>query len=134
MTNEQLASDSTADKKSPVADNLIHLEGEVKAANQARDINAKINLLEDSLGDLQTELDSINKSVDEGLDQLSNNDLDLTSKVSETYKRLGEIDETYKTLSAISNDIDSEGKKLTVEISEVADQSAAELEKLEASS
>ena len=134
MTNEQLASDSTANKKSPVADNLIHLEGEVKAANQARDINAKINLLEDSLTDLQTELDSINKSVDEGLDQLSNNDLDLTSKVSETYKRLGEIDETYKTLTSISNDIDSEVKKLTVEISEVADQSAAELEKLEASS
>jgi hypothetical protein len=47
--------------------------------HQCQDRLARINLSE-----LQTELDVINKSVDEGLERLSHSDLDLTSKVSET--------------------------------------------------
>jgi len=124
MTNEQrLHTD-----EDPPVNNLIHLEKESRAAGQTKDINAKIDLLESNLSELQTELDSINKSVDEGLERLNDSDLDLTSKVSETYKRLGEIDNTYKTLSIISGNIDSEVKKLTNEIDEVATQSASDLE------
>ena len=114
--------------EAPPENNLIHLEKETRAVGQAKDINAKIGLLESSLSELQTELDVINKSVDEGLERLSDSDLDLTSKVSETYKRLGEIDNTYKALSTISENIDSEVKKLTSEIEDVATQSAADLE------
>lgn len=131
MTNEQLAGKEKGNDETPAGNNLIHLEGEVKSANRAKDINTKINLLEDSLGDLQSALDTINRSVDEGLERLGDNDLDLTSKVSETYKRLGEIDNTYKTLSEISSNIDSEVKKLTSEITTVAELSAADLEKLQ---
>jgi chromosome segregation ATPase len=115
------------DEEAP-ENNLIHLEQESHAVGQAKDINAKIGLLESSLSELQTELDVINRSVDEGLERLSDSDLDLTSKVSETYKRLGEIDNTYKSLSVISENIDSEVRKLTAEIEEVATQSAADLE------
>jgi len=124
MTNQQQLHTDEA----PPDNNLIHLENETRAAGQAKDINAKIGLLEASLGELQTELDVINKSVDEGLERLSDSDLDLTSKVSETYKRLGEIDNTYKALSVISDNIDSEVKKLTAEIEDVASQSATDLE------
>ena len=85
-------------------------------------------MLESNLSELQAELDVINKSVDEGLERLSDSDLDLTSKVSETYKRLGEIDNTYRALSIISENIDSEVKKLTTEIEDVATRSAADLE------
>jgi ElaB/YqjD/DUF883 family membrane-anchored ribosome-binding protein len=85
-------------------------------------------LLESNLSELQAELDIINKSVDEGLERLSDSDLDLTSKVSETYKRRGEIDNTYKALLIISENIDSEVKKLTTEVEDVATQSAADLE------
>ncbi len=124
MANEQrLYTD-----EDPPVNNLIHLEKESRAASQATDINAKIDLLESNLSELQTELDVINKSVDEGLERLNDSDLDLTSKVSETYKHLGEIDKTYKTLSIISGNIDSEVKKLTNEIDEVATQSASDLE------
>ena len=124
MTNQQpLLAD-----EAPPSNNLIHLENETRAAGQAKDINAKIGLLESNLSELQAELDVINKSVDEGLERLSDSDLDLTSKVSETYKRLGEIDNTYKALSIISENIDSEVKKLTTEIEDVATQSAADLE------
>jgi len=114
--------------EAPPNNNLIHLEKEIRVVGQAKDINARIGLLESNLSDLQTELDVINKSVDEGLERLSDSDLDLTSKVSETYKRLGEIDNTYKALSIISNNIDSEVKKLTTEIEDVAAQSATDLE------
>ena len=124
MTNKQRLSADEA----PPDNKLIHLEHESRAAGQARDINAKIGLLESSLSDLETELDVINKSVDEGLERLSDSDLDLTSKVSETYRRLGEIDTTYKALSAISENIDQEVKKLTTEIEDVANRSSSELE------
>ncbi len=124
MTNEQpLQSD-----EAPPESNLIHLENDTRAIGQAKDINAKIGLLETSLDELQTELDVINRSVDQGLERLGDSDLDLTSKVSDTYKRLGEIDNTYKALSAISENIDNEVKKLTTEISDVATRSATELE------
>ena len=124
MTNQQQLHTDEA----PPDNNLIHLDKETRNVGQAKDINAKIGLLEASLGQLQTELDVINKSVDEGLERLGDSELDLTSKVSETYKRLGEIDNTYKSLSAISENIDNEVKKLTTEIEDVATQSASELE------
>lgn len=124
MTNQQQLQTDEA----PPDNNLIHLEKETRATGQAKDINTKISLLEASLGQLQTELDVINQSVDEGLERLGDNELDLTAKVTETYKRLGDIDNTYKSLSAISENIDNEVKKLTTEIEEVATQSAADLE------
>ena len=127
MTQKQLRSDGSAD------DNLIDL-GKESSANLAHDINAKINLLESSLDQLQSELDMINSSVDEGLERLSDSDLDLTSKVSETYKRLGEIDNTYKSLSSISENIDSEVKKLATDLENISSRSAADLEKLESTS
>ena len=124
MTNQQQlhANEATSEN------NLIHLEQETRTVGRAKDINAKIGLLEANLSDLQTELDVINKSVDEGLERLSDSDLDLTSKVSETYKRLGEIDNTYKALSIISENIDNEIRKLTTEIEDVATRSAVDLE------
>jgi len=115
------------------ADNtLIHLETERPEAGQAKDINTKIDLLDHSLGDLNSELEAIRSSVEEGLDRLSDTDTDLTSKVSDTYKRLGELDKTYKSLMDISSNIDNEIQKLTGNITEVASHSTAELEKLEA--
>jgi len=114
--------------------NLVQLDADSAAVKQANDINGKLNTLEDSLDKLQTELDTVNKSVEVGMECLNNNDLDLTAKVSETYKRLGDIDNTYQSLAAISSDIDSEVKKLTVEIADVAEQSATELENLETTS
>lgn len=127
MTNQQPANTDN----NPVDKKLIHLNGEVKQNRRPNDINNKINGLEDSLNALQEELDVVNKSVEEGLDRLSDNDLDITAKVSETYKRLGEIDSTYKSLSKISDEIDSEVKKLALEMEEVAEQSASELGRLE---
>jgi len=130
MTNQQrVSSDESLSRNK-----LIQLDSDVTRINRANDINNKINHLETNLSNLKAELEAVNQSVEEGLDRLSDNDLDITAKVSETYKRLGEIDGTYKSLSKISDDIDSEVKKLTAEIEIVVEQSAAELERVESSS
>jgi predicted nucleic acid-binding Zn-ribbon protein len=119
-----------AERAAPVS-KLIHLDRDTENTGRTRDINAKISMLETSLGELQSELGAINSSVDQGLERLGDSDLDLTSKVSETYKRLGEIDHSYQSLSTLSENIDSEVRKLTTEIEDVAVQSAANLENRE---
>jgi len=124
----------TDDKSLSAYENLVQLGANSPAVKQANDINSKLNTLEGNLDKLQTELDTVNKNVEVGLECLTDSDLDLTAKVSETYKRLGDIDTTYKSLAAISDEIDSEVKKLTVEIADVAEQSATELENLETTS
>ncbi len=131
MTHNEQNSD---DEVEALSNSLIQLDKESPAVGQARDMNNKMDSLEDSLGNLNTELESIRASVEEGLDRLGDNDMDLTSKVSDTYKRLGELDNTYKSLLEISGNINDEIKNLTGDISSVAQQSSAHLEKLEATS
>ena len=107
---------------------LIQLDQEAERSGEARDINARISMLETSLDALQLELGAIDRSVDEGLERLCDSDLELSSKVSETYQRLGEIDDSYKSLSTLSENIVRELNKLTTEIEDVAAQSATRLE------
>lgn len=98
-----------------------------------RDINEKITSLDADLRQLRAELGIINDSVEEGLDRLSDKDTDLTAKVSETYKRLGEIDNAYKALLKISARIDNEIQKLNGDVSDVAELSASGIKNLEQS-
>ncbi|VAW54852.1 hypothetical protein MNBD_GAMMA05-1821 [hydrothermal vent metagenome] len=97
------------------------------------DINAKITSLDTDLAHLRNELGTINNSVEEGLDRLGDTDTDLTAKVAETYKRLGEIDNAYKSLLEISSRIDRDIRKLNGDVSSVAEQSASGIKNLEQS-
>ncbi len=115
----------------PAENNLINLDSGARDTSLPREINARINLLESSLGEHQSALEQINLCVDEDLERLGENELDLAAKVSETYKRLGEIDNTYQSLSTISDNIDAEVKKLTIEISDQVDKSTTELERVD---
>jgi len=99
----------------------------------AKDINYKISALDTDLAQLRAELASINNSVEEGLDRLGDTDTDLTAKVSETYKRLGEIDNAYKALLQISSRIDNDIQRLNGDVSVVAEQSATGIKHLEQS-
>ena len=54
--------------------------------------------------------------------------------MSEIYKHLGEIDQTYKGLSKVLYTIEADVKQLSQEVSNVAEQSTADLENLSASS
>lgn len=133
MTTEETGSEQGSSATHRPAENVItHPGADGSQQGQAKDINNKIDLLDNSLGELNAELETIRSSVEEGLDRLGDNDMDLTAKVSDTYKRLGEMDNTYRSLMDISSNIDREIQKLTGNISEVASHSTAELEKLEA--
>jgi chromosome segregation ATPase len=106
---------------------------ENNSVSPGKDINTKITALDTDLAQLRAELSAINSSVEEGLDRLGDTDTDLTAKVSETYKRLGEIDNAYKALLGISSRIDSDIKKLNGDVSTVAVQSATGIKTLEQS-
>ena len=103
------------------------------ASSTGKDINIKITALDTDLEHLRSELSAINNSVEEGLDRLSDTDTDLTAKVSETYKRLGEIDNAYKSLLEISCRIDIDIQKLNGDVSTVAEVSANGIKTLEQS-
>jgi len=130
-------STDTADiKTDAVSDNseskLLKFD-ENNSVTPGKDINTKITALDTDLAQLRAELGAINSSVEEGLDRLGDTDTDLTAKVSETYKRLGEIDNAYKALLEISSRIDSDIKKLNGDVSTVAEQSATGIKTLEQS-
>ena len=114
---------SVAENTDDIQSNLIKLD-EVAEVSSGRDINNKINTLDLDLAKLRAELAIINDSVEEGLDRLSDTDTDLTAKVSETYKRLGEIDNAYKSLLEISSRIDTDIQRLNGDVSTVAKESA----------
>ena len=130
-------STDTADiKTDAVSDNseskLLKFD-ENNSVTPGKDINTKITALDTDLAQLRAELGAINSSVEEGLDRLGDTDTDLTAKVSETYKRLGEIDNAYKALLEISSRIDSDIKKLNGDVSTVAEHSATGIKTLEQS-
>lgn len=124
-----VSQDSTTDEKNS---NLIKFD-ENNTVSPGKDINTKITALDTDLAQLRMELGVINNSVEEGLDRLSDSDTDLTAKVSETYKRLGEIDNAYKSLLKISSRIDADIQKLDGDVSTVAEQSASGIKNLEKS-
>ena len=135
--NTETTNDSADDEFALSQDsksNLIKLEDAAEVeANGGKDINRKITILDADLALMREELSAINNSVEEGLDRLGDTDTDLRAKVSETYKRLGEIDNAYKALLEISARIDGDINKLNGDVSEVAEQSASGIKNLEIS-
>ena len=126
-----IVQDSAADTDSKNSKILEFDEN--NTVSPGKDINTKITDLDMDLAQLRMELGVINNSVEEGLDRLGDTNIDLTAKVSETYKRLGEIDNAYKSLLEISSRIDTDIKKLDGDVSTVAEQSATGIKNLEQS-
>jgi septal ring-binding cell division protein DamX len=124
-----IVQDSAAGSKNP---KILEFD-ENNTVTPGKDINSKITSLDSDLAQLRMELGVINNSVEEGLDRLGDTNTDLTAKVSETYKRLGEIDNAYKSLLEISSRIDNDIKKLDGDVSTVAEQSATGIKNLEQS-
>lgn len=128
ITEQNKAVEKTIDN------NLLSFESDSESVPPVRDINTKISSLEIDLNELNTELRSINASVEEGLDRLGDSDTDLNAKVSETYKRLGEIDNAYRSLMNISVKLDADILKVTQNVSDVAQQSVDGLNELKETS
>ncbi len=132
--NKQLESSNKVNEAiSKYNDSKLLKFDENNSVPSGNDINAKITSLDTDLAHLRNELGAINSSVEEGLDRLGDTDTDLTAKVSETYKRLGEIDNAYKSLLEISSRIDRDIRKLNGDVSTAAEQSASGIKNLEQS-
>ena len=133
MSSENLSADTGTGIDKTAAENSKLLTFDDNKVSTGNDINNKITALDTDLAQLRMELGTINNSVEEGLDRLGDTDTDLTAKVSETYKRLGEIDNAYKSLLEISSRIDRDIQKLNGDVSSVAEQSATGIKTLEQS-
>jgi chromosome segregation ATPase len=106
------------------------VKDKARGINKARDINQKLDSLEDNLGMLQGKLEENNQRVIHELQGINDDNTNLTEKVSEAYRQLGGIDEEYKSLSLIAVSIDEDVKKLSVEINDVSKQSADDVSSL----
>ncbi len=124
---------SSQDSTSDCIESKLLKFDEKNTVASGKDINTKISALDDDLAHMRAELSAINTSVEEGLDRLGDTDTDLTAKVAETYKRLGEIDNAYKSLLQISTRIDTDIQKINGDVSTVAKQSATGIKNLKQS-
>ncbi|MFV2004545.1 MAG: hypothetical protein ACC650_05025, partial [Gammaproteobacteria bacterium] len=133
MSEKNIQSDTSVKVKNAISklnhSKILNFDEDNKVST-GKDINTKITTLDSDLAQLRAELSTINSSVEEGLDRLGDTDTDLTAKVSETYKRLGEIDNAYKSLIEISSRIDNDLQKLNGDISDVAEQTATGIKSL----
>ncbi|MEJ2620233.1 MAG: hypothetical protein P8163_08215 [Candidatus Thiodiazotropha sp.] len=115
------SSDNTTGKK------LIQLESANAASSLPNELNKKIGLIDADLDDLRSELNSANKGVKSKLLDLSEKGSDLTSKVSEAYRQLGELDSAYKSLSGKSTQISKEIRSVTKQLAEVSEKTGSEM-------
>ncbi len=113
------------------SEKLGSLEQNPQGRFPGSDINSKLGTLDTSLVGLKTEIEAINHSVAEGMARLDDQDLDLNAKVSETYARLGELDNSYRSLAEISRVIDEGIRGVTEEVGKVDATSRAQLQDLE---
>ncbi|MCB1865902.1 MAG: hypothetical protein KDG50_10755 [Chromatiales bacterium] len=117
-----------ADGTTSQKDKLASIEREnLRSIELPNDLNRKLGSLDTDLDQLKADIRKTSKGVKASLAQLSDQDADLTSKVSETYRRLGELDTSYQALTDTSARITKDIKSVTAEIKQLAERSDTEL-------
>ncbi len=99
----------TADK--PATNNLVDIKSANKE-NQVLEINKQMSALESSISKLNKQLSSTNKQIKSDIERLSSSDAEITDKVADTYKQLGQFETTFKDLNAQSSKITRELKTI----------------------
>ena len=93
---------STSDN--PETNNLVEIKN-TGNEKQVLEINRQMSSLESSINKLSTQLTATNKQVRADVKRLGDADTEITDKVSETYKQLGVIENTFKDLNNQSSKI-----------------------------
>lgn len=124
-TSKQAKKDHAAD--SAEQKNLIQLEPGSSSTALPNELNRKIGMIDADLDELRTELSQANKGVKSKLLDLSEKESDLTSKVSEAYQQLGELDRSYKSLADKSAQISSQIKSVSKQVVQVTDKTESEM-------
>ncbi|MES9830856.1 MAG: hypothetical protein ABW139_01305 [Candidatus Thiodiazotropha sp. DIVDIV] len=112
----------SSDKK-----NLVQFESGSSSSALPTELNRKIGMIDADLDDLKTELSKANKGVKTKLLDLSEKEIDLTSRVSEAYQQLGDLDQAYQSLIGKSSLISKEIKSVSKQLVEVTDKTESEM-------
>jgi predicted nuclease with TOPRIM domain len=109
----------TKKREKKAATNLIKLDKNTAPRSQPGELNQKIDQIDADLDALKLELSTTNTGLKRSLTHLADKDLDLTSRVSEAYQQLGELDGSYKSLTDKSSRISKEIKEISKSINEI---------------
>ncbi len=112
---QQTAKQGAAKAKKPAQDNLVNMQSGSKE-NQVLEINKQMSTLETSINRLSRELTATNKQVKSEVERLATSDADISDKVTDTFKQLGAIENTFEDLSAKSNKIGEDLKSVNSSI------------------
>lgn len=101
----------SSDKALKKSDNLHQIQ-ESNKENQVLEINNQMTGLENSIEKLNLNLNKTNKTIKADVKRLTQSDADISEKVAETYRQLGQIDATFQQLG-------KQSKKLTTDIKSI---------------
>jgi len=93
-------------------------------SSQPLELNNKIGQIDSRLDRLTGQLTSMNAEVHKRLEALQESDDDISGKVSETFKYLGDLDNQYKALGEQSSSIKQEIKALALDLKTVTQEAS----------
>lgn len=120
--------------KSKLESQLKKLETQDKSIT--KDIEStltKIAEVESEVSQLYKDVDVTNSSINSSIENLERDHGDLSARVSETYKQLGSVEKTYKSLNNKSTKITAEIKKITTKVESIADSVSQQIADIEES-
>lgn len=83
---------------------------------QVLEINTQMSALEASINKLGRKLTTTNKQIKTDVERLNSSDVEITDKVTETYRQLGVMENTFQQLSSESSHINQALKKVNTKI------------------
>ena len=105
-----------ANEKTKLKSDNLHKIQDASKDNQVLEINKQMTSLESSIEQLKKQLNTTNKQIKTDVTRLTQSDDDITDKVAETYRQLGQIETTFQDLGKQSKKINADIKKVTSSI------------------
>ena len=110
--HKKVASDTQLKESHKANSDNLHKIQDANKDNQVLEINKQMTGLEKSIELLNKKLGATNKQIKTDVSRLTESDADISEKVAETYRQLGQIETTFQDLGKQSNKINSDLKKI----------------------
>ncbi len=120
--HKERSTDTTSASK-----NLVSLK-ERNNEKQVLEINKQMSEMELSIDKLNKKLNTTNRTIKNEIKSLSSTDTDITKKVSDTYKQLGALEQSYNELGKLSSQVNKDLNKVNTKISKFEKASSKKLE------
>lgn len=126
-----MTSTESRSESGPRNSNLLSFDSENENARQVRDINHRLGALESALAQLDAAVAEVERQRAASVEKLSDETLDLNTRVAETYQRLGEMEQSYRQLNNSALKIDAAILRLSDEVDGLSQQTAERITALE---